>query len=84
MFMHATTAVSKTCAAGNECVKHVTVAASADKFVFLWRLVAACLTLLGGKQNIVFTKFCATVGIYGINLTGKGDGEVTENKRYVP
>jgi len=27
------------------CVKYVTVAASADKFVFLWRLVAACLTL---------------------------------------
>jgi len=39
--MHAAAAVSRTSAAGSECVKYVTVAVSADKFVFLWRLVAA-------------------------------------------
>lgn len=45
MFMHAAAAVLSLCAAGSECMKYVTVAVSAGKFVFLWRLVAACLAL---------------------------------------
>jgi len=44
--MYAAAAVSNSCAAGSECMKYVTVAVSAEKFVFLWRLVAACLALM--------------------------------------
>jgi len=43
--MHAAAAVLSSCAAGSKCMKYVTVAVRAGKFVFLWRLVAACLAL---------------------------------------